>query len=82
MITDKEFAQALRDMGQGELVCVGEILSGLSNEQIAWMILEAVDCPVGIRYTLHAYWHDIFVLSKVVVLTPDDKLLWGNTGND
>ena len=80
MIKDSELAQVLRDIGQGEMIMVGRILKGLTTEEIAWVVLEAVDVDEGIRFTLHAYWHDIFVVSKVVVLTPDDTLIWRKSG--
>lgn len=79
MISDKELAQVLNDTGQGEMIMTGTILKGISNEEIAWVVLEAADVPAGKRFTLHAYWHDIFVVSKVVTLTPEDTLVWGKS---
>ena len=80
MIKDSELAQVLRKTGQGEMIMVGQILKGLTTEEIAWVVLEIAKVEEGIRFTLHGYWHDIFVVSKVVILTPDDKLIWRNSG--
>lgn len=80
MIKDSELAQVLRDTGQGEMIMAGTILKGLTTEEIAWVVLEVAEVDEGKRFTLHAYWHDIFVVSKVVILTPDDKLLWRKSG--
>ena len=80
MIKDSELAQVLRDTGIGEMIMVGRILKGLTTEEIAWVVLEAAKVKEGIRFTLHGYWHDIFVVSKVVILTPDDKLIWRKSG--
>lgn len=79
MIKDKELAKVLRNIGQGEMIMAGTILKGLSKEEIAWVVLEAAEVSEGIRFTLHGYWHDIFVVSKVVVLCLDDTLIWGKT---
>ncbi len=80
MITsDLELAHVLRNTGKGEMFMVGNILKGLNKEQIAWVVLEAVEVDKDTRFTLHAYWHDIFVVSKVVTLTPSNRLIWGRT---
>jgi len=79
MISDAELAKVLRDTGQGEMIMAGTILKGLSKEQIAWVVLEVVEIRDIARYTLHAYWHDIFVVSKVVSLTKEGNLIWGKS---
>lgn len=79
MIKDKELAKVLRNIGQGEMIMAGTILKGLSKEEIAWVVLEVAEVPTGIRFTLHGYWHDIFVVSKVMTLTPEDTLIWGKS---
>ncbi len=78
-ISDTELAKVLRNTGQGEMLMAGNILKGLNKEEIAWVVLEAVEVDKDTRFTLHAYWHDIFVVSKVVTLTPDNTLEWGRT---
>lgn len=80
MISNKKLAEVLLETGVGEMIMTGTILKGLSNEDIAWVVLEAAEVTAGIRYTLHAYWHDIFVVSKVVTLTAEGKLIWGKSG--
>lgn len=79
MIKDSELAKVLRDTGVGEMIMTGTILKGLSKEEIAWVVLEAAKVKDGIRFTLHAYWHDIFVVSKVVTLTEKNELIWGKS---
>ena len=61
------------------MIMAGTILKGLTTEEIAWVVLEAADVDEGRRFTLHGYWHDIFVVSKVVTLAPDDTLIWGRS---
>ena len=79
MITDKELAQALEKINQGEVVIAGTILKGLTDEEIAWVVLEVSQQDDFTVYTLHAYWHDIFVVSKVVCLLSGNRLNWGRS---
>ena len=80
MITDSALAAVFSTLEEGEMIMAGTLLKGLSTEEIAWVVIETVDTDEGARITLHAYWHDIFVVSKVVTINPDDaKLTWGVT---
>ncbi len=79
IVSDKELVKYLKISGEGEMIIAGTILKGLSDEEIAWVVLEIAEVKAGKRFTLHAYWHDIFVVSKVVTLTPDDQLKWGRS---
>lgn len=79
MISDAKLADVLRGVGQGEVIMTGTILRGISDQEMAWVVLEAVEVGAVTRYTLHAYWHDIFVVSKIVSLTNDNKLIWGKS---
>lgn len=79
MITDKALIPILRDAGEGEIILAGHLLAGLSEEQIAWVVQEnhqRVD--KAHRITLHGYWHDVFIVSKVCVVYKD-RIEWGNT---
>lgn len=78
MISDTELFDALLKVGEGEMIMAGKLLKGLSDEEIAWVVQESVAGPDGLRLTLHAYWHDIFVVSKVVTLK-DNQIIWGVT---
>lgn len=78
MIRDAELIDALLEAGEGEMIMAGKLLRGLSDEDIAWVVIESVATPEGVRVTLHAYWHDIFVVSKVVTIK-NSKLVWGAT---
>jgi len=78
MIEDKALAEVLQTVGEGEMLPVGTLLKGLSDEKIVWVIIESVTVEDTLRVTLHAYWHDIFIVSKVVTIT-DGKLKWGVT---
>lgn len=82
MISDAQLAPLLRAAGEGEIILAGALLPGLSDEQIAWVVMENVKDKRGRhRLTLHAYYHDVFVVSKVVTVAPEaDKLTWGATG--
>ncbi len=82
MITDKAAATLLLDSGEGDILLVGQLLKGISDENIAWQIIEKLTITTkreGVRITLHAYWHDIFIVSKVVTVNPDNTLKWGVT---
>ena len=79
MITDKAMSTLLSSCTAGDIFLVGKLLMGISNEDIAWRVIERVDSIEGVRLTLHAYWFDIFIVSKVVTVNPDDTLTWGVT---
>jgi len=79
MITNKKLALVLRDTKEGDVILVGKLLRGVSEEEIAWKIIEKVNSEGGMRITLHAYWHDVFIVSKVVTVYADDTLVWGVT---
>ncbi len=79
MITDKALAEILRTTDEGEMILAGKLLRGVSDEDIAWVVIEKVQQADRLRITLHAYWHDVFVVSKVLKITPDDSIVWGVT---
>jgi len=79
MITDRATAVLLRDSDEGDMILVGKLLKGISNQDIAWMIIEKVQRADMIRVTMHAYWYDVFIISKVVTVMPDNTLKWGVT---
>jgi len=76
VITNEELAPILRDINEGEVILAGKLLRGISQEEIAWQVIEKVNSEGGMRVTLHAYWHDVFIVSKVVTVYPDDTLVW------
>ncbi len=79
MILDKDLAPVLRASAEGEMIMAGQILKGLSTEEIAWVVVENVYDHGAQRITMHAYWHNIFMVSKVVKVNADDTLTWGAT---
>jgi len=79
MIRDEELLPLLVDAKEGDMITAGKLLSGLSDENIAWVVIESVHLHNKTRVTLHAYWHDIFVVSKVVSVIDGTKLHWGAT---
>lgn len=80
MITDAALAPVLLTAGEGEMIMRGTILKGLSDELIAWVVIESVTSDDSTRITLHAYWHDIFIVSKVVTVIHKGNILkWGVT---
>lgn len=79
MIRDAALAPILRITEEGEMILKGKLLKGVSDEQIAWQIIEKVNVNSDLRITLHAYWHDIFIVSKVVTIHQDDTITWGVT---
>jgi len=79
MISDDALIPILADAAEGDMFTAGKLLGGLSNENIAWVVIETVQMHNKTRITLHAYWHDIFVISKVVNLIDGTQLHWGAT---
>ena len=79
MITDDALIPVLSKMGEGDMFVAGTLLGGLTDEKIAWQVIEVVHRHNSSRFTLHAYWHDIFVISKVVNLIDGTQLHWGAT---
>jgi len=79
MISDRALAVLLRDSEEGEMILAGKLLKGIADEDIAWLIIEKAERDDMIRITMHAYWHDVFIVSKVVTLMPDNVLRWGVT---
>ena len=81
MIKDKELIPILTAAEEGNMFMAGQLMKGLSDQDIAWLVIENHRGPNGQRrITLHGYWHDIFVVSKVVKLnTNTGKLTWGAT---
>lgn len=79
MIKDSTLAPLLRAAGEGEIILAGDFLPGLAKEQIAWVVIENVKDKRGRhRITLHAYFKDVFIVSKVVTVAREaDKLTWG-----
>lgn len=81
MISNDALIPLLRDAGEGEIVLAGTLLKGLSAEQIAWVVMENYKDDQGTRITLHAYWHDIFIVSKIVWIhtgpSGNETLSWG-----
>lgn len=82
MIPNNELIPILREAGEGEIILAGELLSGLSDEKIAWVVQEnhkRVD--KAHRITLHGYWHDVFIVSKVCVIgaATGSGIEWGKT---
>ena len=80
MIKDKAMATLLSECAVDDMFLVGKLLTGISNEDIAWRVIEKVECIDGLRITLHAYWFDVFIISKVVTVAPGtNELIWGVT---
>ena len=79
MIRDEELIPLLVDAQEGDMLTAGKLLGGLSDENIAWVVIETVPQHNAVRVTLHAYWHDIFVISKVVKVINGTELFWGAT---
>lgn len=79
MITDDALIPILADTKEGDMFMAGTLLRGLSSEKIAWQVIESVHMHNKTRITLHAYWHDIFVISKVVSIIDGTQLHWGTT---
>ena len=79
MISDEALIPILADAQEGDMFTAGGLLEGLSNEKIAWVVIESVHLHNKTRVTLHAYWHDIFVISKVVSVINGTELHWGAT---
>ena len=79
MISDTALIPILSDAQEGDMFTTGKLLGGLSDEKIAWVVIESVHLHNKTRITLHAYWHDIFVISKVVSIIDGTKLHWGAT---
>ena len=79
MIKDEELIPLLVDAKEGDMITAGKILRGVSDENIAWLVIEVVHMHHQTRVTLHAYWHDIFVVSKVVNVIKGRHLHWGAT---
>lgn len=81
MISNKDLAPILRQAVEGEILMAGTLLKGISNEEVAWMVIETVHSGEWLRVTLHAYWHNIFMVSKVVrINTITDDIEWGASG--
>jgi hypothetical protein len=81
VISNDALAPLLRDAGEGEIIVAGTLLPGLGNEQIHWVVIENVSAADERRITLHAYLHDIFIVSKVVfVHKRNNGINWGVTG--
>lgn len=80
MISDRSLGTLIRDAGEGELILAGNLLPGLDDEQIAWVVMENVSAADERRITLHAYVYDIFVVSKVVYVHKKNfSVRWGAT---
>ena len=80
MILDNDLVPVLLSSAEGEMIMTGQILKGLSTEDIAWVVIESVEQEIDCyRITLHAYWHNIFIVSKVVYVDPEGQLTWGAT---
>lgn len=77
-VASSDFADMLTNCQKGDVFLLGTLLKGLSDEKIAWLVLERVATDASIRVTLHAYWHDVFLVSKVVTLI-GSTLYWGDT---
>ena len=80
MISDIALAPTLAAMGEGEVLMHGKLLEGLSDEEIAWVCIENKAMHNCRRITLHAYWHNVFIVSKVVRVNGNEtQLTWGAT---
>jgi hypothetical protein len=79
MISDDALIPILASAEEGDMFMAGTLLKGLSDEKIAWQVIESVHMHNKTRITLHAYWHDIFVISKVVSIINGTQLHWGAT---
>ena len=79
MIKNKELLPILVASDEGDIFLAGPLLKGLSEELMAWKVIENYAGPNGQRrITLHGYWHDIFVVSKVVQInTNTGSMTWG-----
>ena len=79
MIKDDVLLKHLSAAKEGDIITAGKLLKGVSDERIAWKVIESVKMYNKTRITLHAYWHDIFVVSKVVSINDGIQLYWGAT---
>lgn len=79
MIKDKAMSTLLLSCEVDDMFLVGKLLTGISTEDIAWRVIEKIQGADGMRVTLHAYWFDVFIISKVVTVNPDNTLTWGVT---
>lgn len=79
MIRDEELLPLIAAAGEGEMIMAGNPLPGLSDEKMVWVVIESVHLHNRTRITLHAYWHDIFVVSKVVNIYDGTRIEWGAT---
>jgi hypothetical protein len=79
MIRDEELLPLLATAKEGDMITAGKLLKGVSPENIAWVVIEVVHMHNKTRITLHAYWHDIFIISKVVNVIDGTKIIWGVT---
>ena len=74
-----DFAKTLRDTVEGEMILAGTLLKGLSKHDVAWVVIEKIQQADQLRVTLHAYWHDVFIVSKVLKINPDNTIEWKET---
>lgn len=79
MIRDEELAPLIATAKEGDMITAGKLLRGVSDEDIAWLVIEVVHMHNRTRVTLHAYWHNIFVVSKVVSVIDGTRIEWGVT---
>ena len=80
MILDNDLVPVLQSSAEGEMIMAGQILKGLSDEEIAWVVVESVESEGKDRITLHAYWHNVFMVSKIVQVDIETgALTWGVT---
>ena len=79
MIRDQDLHPVLQESAEGEMIMAGTLLQGVSGEEVAWVVVENHRREDGNRVTLHAYWHNIFMVSKIVCANDDGTLTWGVT---
>ena len=79
MIKDESLLKHLSAAKEGDIITAGKLLKGVSDESIAWKVIESVHMHNKTRITMHAYWHDIFVVSKVVNIANGTQIHWGAT---
>lgn len=79
MISDEQLLPRIIDAGEGDLIMAGNPLPGLSPDKMAWVVQESIHLHNRTRITLHGYWHDVFVVSKVVNIYDGTRIEWGET---
>lgn len=70
-MSEKSNGEKLAELKEGDLFELGDLMPGLnSGQKVVWACLENVaHNEVGTRrVTLHAYWHDVFLMAATVIV--------------